>query len=212
MYGFWAALFVGVLLFILASYIVMSLSLKKTGLPPGLGWFRIIEAAAVLSLGFVPWELIGYVPSGVLGGLAIDRGWFRHTWQRLALGLGIAGSILPISIFVSLELFIRYFGTKAVNLLEWSSVIEPTISSIGWALGFMLVPDADVIFQSGPIRLDEGRNLVKETARVAAYTLGLTAAITIFIFVSMASVTSVVRRTIHPVVQASPVTRSTPSR
>jgi hypothetical protein len=168
-YGLYAAILVGLLFFGVVVVSIMSHT-PKTLTPPLLGWFGSIVVGIVVGLMFFSWVLTSAVPSGYLGGLAIDRGWCRHAWQRVAIGLGLAASVEPVALFIFTGVLAAV--SKRPNPFAWSYIIEPTIGNVGWALGFALIPDADAIFQSYRTKPSESRNLLREAARVA-WVIGL---------------------------------------
>lgn len=111
------------------------------------------------------------MPSGYLGGLAVDRGWCRHAWQRIAIGLAAAASVMPVA--MARVAGVISVVSKRPNLFAWSFIIEPTIGNIGWALGFALIPDADdAIFRSDRTKPSGSLNPVREAATVA-WVIGL---------------------------------------
>jgi hypothetical protein len=93
--------------------------------------------------------LTSYALSGYFGGLAADRGWGRHAWQRIAVGLAMAAAIEVV-----LEIFIFHFlfGTAALRTIRWwsfaSLMVPEEIGNVGWALGVILWPNRDAFFQS----------------------------------------------------------------
>jgi hypothetical protein len=63
--------------------------------PPFLqyGPLELVEVGALFGFGFLWPILTGCFPSAFLGGLAADRGWCRHAWQRIGIGLGAAAIV-----------------------------------------------------------------------------------------------------------------------
>jgi hypothetical protein len=148
---------------------IMNLTPKHL-IPPPLSWFATIGVEIVVALMFFSSVLTNAVPSGYLGGLAIDRGWCRHAWQRVAIGLGLAASVAPVAMFIFAGVLSAV--SNRPNPFAWSFIIEPTIGNVGWALGFALIPDADAIFQSYRTKPSGSLNLIGEVARVA-WVIGL---------------------------------------
>ncbi len=82
---------------------------------------------------------------GFIGGLAVDRSWCRHAWQRIAIGLTVAAIVQSVSV---LFVFSRTYGSAKISLSIWSALPVGVVSNIGWALGIYLVSDADTLFQT----------------------------------------------------------------
>jgi len=169
-YGLCAAILVGLCSFSMLTIFLITHSFKSLPPTPGLSQFESIGVEVAVSLEFFSWVLTSAVPSGYLGGLAVDRGWCRHAWQRIAIGLAVAASIQPVALGIMFELLSAYTGRKISGLFAWSFVLEPTIRNIGWALGFALVPDADAIFQSDRTEPSGDLSLIRESARAAWVT------------------------------------------
>ncbi|MGO9602523.1 MAG: hypothetical protein ACLQAT_03805 [Candidatus Binataceae bacterium] len=209
-YGLYAAILVGLVYFTVPTIFLINQTSKTVPPTPGLTQFGSIEAEVVVSLAFFSWLLTCAVPSGYLGGLAVDRGWCRHAWQRIAIGLAVAASIVPVAIGIMSELLSAYSGRKISGAFAWSFILEPTIGNIGWALGVALVPDADVIFQSDRTRPSGDLSLIRESARVA-WAAGLM--IVVLVIFSLACMTIPTRLIFmsgsHSMAASSPRARST---
>jgi len=185
-YGLYAAILFGLYSFSVVTIVFISRTFKTLSPTPGLTHFESIWAEVLVSLMFFSWLLTSAIPSGYLGGLAVDRGWCRHAWQSIAIALAIAASIQPIAIGITFELLSAYTGRKVSGLFALSFIVEPTFGNIGWALGLALVPDADFIFQSERTRPSENLSLGKEAAKVACITVLLTISSVIFSLACMA--------------------------
>jgi hypothetical protein len=210
--GLYGAILVGLLLFTIFTIAVAEYS-SKFPRPTGLSQFGFILAEIVVSLEFFSWVLTGYLPSGYLGGLAVDRGWCRHAWQSIAIGLAVAAIIQPIAVGIMFELLSAYTGRKVSGLFAWSFILEPTIGNIGWALGFALVPEADATFQSKRTQSSGNHSIIREVGKVAGATVLLTMFSVIFSLVCMAVPTRLILMSgSHSVATPSPSARSTLSR
>lgn len=184
-YGLYTSMAVGVFFFALDVLFLMNYSLQKVHPSPEFGRIRIMEAEAVFGLFFLSPVITVYVASGFLGGLAVDRDWCRHAWQRIALGLGVAAIVQPASLFLALDLAYRASRTKMAIFSLWSFMLEPAIGNIGWSLGFVLVPDADTIFRSERTEPVESLSLRGESAKVACAALSVASILTVFSLVCM---------------------------
>jgi hypothetical protein len=212
-YGLYGAVLVGLFSFAIDTIFLINLSSKTVPPMPGLSPFGSIAIEVVVSLTFLSWVLTSAVPSGFLGGLALDRGWCHHAWQSIAIGLGVAASVAPLAVGITLELLSAYTGRKVPGLFAWSFILEPTIGNIGWALGFALVPDADAIFQrnrTGPVG---DLNLISESVKVAWVTGLLIGLLVIFSLACMTIPTRIVLMAgSHSATSLAPHARSTSSR
>ena len=164
LYGLYAAISIGICFLVIDSLFLMNHLPQNVPRPPR--WIVLMEGEIIfLSFFLGPALLTAYVASGFLGGLAADRGWCRRAWQRIAIGLGVAAIVQPVSLLLVYGLFFRAARQKLPGLSLWSWVAEPAISSIGWVLGFVLDPDADALFQGA--RTDESLSLSRESVRFA---------------------------------------------
>ncbi len=179
-YGLYAAILVGLFSFSIVTISIMNYSPGGVPVPPTLSRFEAMGVAVVVGLTLVSWVLTSAVPSGFLGGLAVDRGWCRHAWQRVAIGLGVAASVAPVAMFILGALLSALSGKKLPNSFAWSFILEPTIGNIGWALSFALVPDADAIFEGDRTKPSGSLSLIRESARVAWVTALMVVLLVIF--------------------------------
>ena len=161
-YGLCAAVTIG----IVYSLLLVGYSMHKIVPSPQLGLFTLIEIGTIVGAVFF-WPIaLGFVASGFLGGLAADRGWCRHAWQRIAIGLAVAAAVDSVfSFFVA----VLEVGIAKTTFTVWSLLLPTAVGNIGWALGFVLAPDSDSLFQSEPAK--EIRSMAKESARFACYAV-----------------------------------------
>lgn len=212
-YGLYGAILVGLFSFVVVTIYLVNYSFKRVPPTPGLSPFASIGVEVAVSLMFFSWVLTGAIPSGFLGGLALDRGWCRHAWQSIAIGLGVAASVAPLAVGITLELLSEYTGRKVTGLFAWSFILEPIIGNIGWALGFALVPDADAIFQRNRTGPSGKLNLISESAKVAWVTTLLIGVLVIFSLACMAIPTRIVLLAgSHSATSLAPHARSTSGR
>lgn len=161
-YGLYAAITLGVAY----SFLLIEYSIHKTA--PQLGMISLIEVVTLAST-FICWPIaVAFVASGFLGGLAADRGWCRHAWQRIAIGLAVAAAVESVSLFF---VFVFAFGIAQTKFTVWSLLVPSVIGNIGWALGFVLAPDSDTLVQSEWAKPKEILSVAKESAGFAYYAL-----------------------------------------
>ena len=184
-YGLYAAILVGSCFFTIVIIALIQYTPKSASLRT-LSRFEETGVYIVVGLTLFSWVLTSAVPSGFLGGLAVDRGWCHHAWQRIAIGLGVAASVAPIAMFIFGALLSELSGKKLPNSFAWSFILEPTIGNIGWALGFALIADADAIFQSERTKPSGSLSLIRESARVAWVTGLMIVLLVIFSLACMA--------------------------
>jgi len=184
-YGLYASIAVGVFFFALDALFLMNYSLQKVHPPPEFGRILMIEVGAIFGLFFLSPVMTFYVAGGFLGGLAVDRGWCRHAWQRIAIGLAVAAIVQPVSFLLAFDLVFRASRTKMGAFSMWSFMLEPAIGYIGWALGFVLVPDADAIFRSERTEPLESLSLRGESAKVACAAVAVASMLIVFSLVCM---------------------------
>jgi hypothetical protein len=119
--------------------------------PPGFPTdFRVSRIQNIwihLAIGlYILWPFAtSFWAQGFIGGLAVDRGWCRHAWQRIAIGLTVAAIVQSVSVFF---VFSKAYGSAKISLGLWSVLPASIVSNIGWALGIYLVSDADTLFQT----------------------------------------------------------------
>jgi hypothetical protein len=173
-YGLYAAISIGILFFIVDAIFSTKYVLQKVPLPPGVSRLDLIEIGAQMGLIFLWPVATSYLASGFLGGFAADRGWCRHAWERIAIGLGVASIVQPVAAVFVID-WISTSGPKKIPGMSlwslWSFIIPGAIGNVAWALGFLLVPDADALFKIDRTNPGESLSLPRESVRVAGAAL-----------------------------------------
>ncbi len=173
-YGLYAAMLIGILFFIVDAICSMRYTLQKIPLPSNISRLDIIEIGAQIGLIFL-WPVVtSYLASGFLGGLAADRGWCRHAWERIAIGLGVASVVQPVAGLLVID-WISKSGPKKIPGMSvwslWSWIVPSAIGNVAWAIGFVLVPDADALFNIGRTSSSKSPSFARESIRVAGAAL-----------------------------------------
>ncbi|MGA2409470.1 MAG: hypothetical protein ABSG46_03645 [Candidatus Binataceae bacterium] len=209
-YGLYAAILVGAVYLTILS---ISIIRRFSGVPPALSGFEEIEAGVLVGLEFFGWALTSAVPSGFLGGLAIDHGWCRHAWQGIAIGLGVAAIIEPIVLVIALKLFLLFMKRTTGSLFAWSFVLEPTVGNIGWALGLALVTDGDAVFQNERTKSSGGSSFIRESMGVGGIVCLMIVLLTMFSFACMIiPIRPVLMAGSHSEVRSAPSTKGADGR
>jgi hypothetical protein len=208
-YGLYAAIAIGVAY----SLLFLGYLIHKTA-PSPQAWsdyFTLVEIGTIVAAVFL-WPIaLAFVASGFLGGLAADRGRCRHAWQRIAIGLAVAAAVYSVS---SVFVVVFAFGIAKTKLTVWSLLLPSAIGNIGWALGFVLVPDSDNLFEIERAKSEE-KSVGEESAGFAYYAV-LTAVCIMAIAIGCLKIASflswgMVNRALHPAstIRPLPQARST---
>jgi hypothetical protein len=185
-YGLIVGIVFGILIFGIYAYFVTRYSFQHVPISPGISIVGMIAVGAMVAFLFLWVILTLYFPSGFLGGLTLDRGWYPHAWQRVLAGLGAAAIVQPSSTLLVLKVLAIVAHPKNppdLSVATW--VIPALVGNIGWALAFYLDSDADNL-----LRTDRALSDATEPSLKAEATKLLTGSIWMFVcaaFVGLAS-------------------------
>jgi len=201
--------------FVIYAFYAARYSIQHTPTPPTLGRFDLIEIGAVVAFGFFWFLLTIYFPSGLLGGLAADRGWCPHAWERILIGLAVAAIVAPVPMVLVFKLLSIINGRPLPPFPVFSVFILPAlIGNAGWALAFYLDSDADDLLRVPPNGPETDTHGLKseafKLAWAAARVFAFGAAIGISsLIIDNAITADTLRRGSHGVVLPSPTARPT---
>jgi hypothetical protein len=207
-YGLIAGILLGIFVFSLVTAFAAHYAIQRTP-TVRLEVFDNMEAWAVLGFEFLWVTLTVFFPGGFLGGLAADRGWCAHAWQRVLIGLAAAAIVQPLSSLVTLYYLTALAQPQQPPELSVVGFVIPALTgNIGWALAFYLDADADALLAAKTSTPDKNISLNTEATKlIEAAALMFVCATAVgmgSLLVSHRLTADMLKRGTHPIVSLSP--------